>query len=197
MGFDNDANIFSLVVTSSLLAVVTVPAWQSGLSAVFEVESAPLPTELARLIATTVLGPLLVGMALRRILPFVDDELSDRILKVSGAVLSLAGLILLVWQWRRVAAAGWPFLAALAVMTLGALPIGHLVGGPDPADRIALATACATRHIGITILVAASLPGPRGRGPGRRLHRGLGVGLGPIPAVANTTGDGGRVPLSR
>lgn len=42
MGADNDADVFSLVVTSSLLAVVTVPAWLAALSAVFEVESAPV-----------------------------------------------------------------------------------------------------------------------------------------------------------
>jgi len=42
-----------------------------------------------------------------------------------------------------------------------ALAIGHLVGGPEADDRTALAIACATRHIGIAVLVATSVPGPR------------------------------------
>ena len=42
-----------------------------------------------------------------------------------------------------------------------ALAIGHALGGPAPDDRTALAVACASRHIGIAVLVAASLPGPR------------------------------------
>lgn len=42
-----------------------------------------------------------------------------------------------------------------------ALAIGHGVGGPDPDDRTALAVACATRHLGIAVLVATSFPGPR------------------------------------
>ena len=41
------------------------------------------------------------------------------------------------------------------------LAIGHLLGGPAEDDRTALAMACATRHIGIAVLVAASVPGPR------------------------------------
>ena len=42
-----------------------------------------------------------------------------------------------------------------------ALAIGHGLGGPAHDDRTALAVACASRHIGIAVLVAASLPGPR------------------------------------
>jgi bile acid:Na+ symporter, BASS family len=41
------------------------------------------------------------------------------------------------------------------------LSIGHLLGGPEPGDRTALAIACATRHLGVALLVAGSLPGPR------------------------------------
>jgi len=42
-----------------------------------------------------------------------------------------------------------------------ARPIGHLLGGPTEDDRTALAIACATRHIGVAVMVATSLPGPR------------------------------------
>ena len=49
-------------------------------------------------------------------------------------------------------------LAALIALSLA---IGHLVGGPEEDTRTALAIACATRHIGIAVLVATSVPGPR------------------------------------
>jgi hypothetical protein len=42
-----------------------------------------------------------------------------------------------------------------------ALAIGHALGGPEGDDRTALAIACATRHVGIALLVAATFPGPR------------------------------------
>ena len=38
--------------------------------------------------------------------------------------------------------------------------VGHLLGGPEEDDRTTLAMACATRHAGVGILVAASYPGP-------------------------------------
>ena len=40
-----------------------------------------------------------------------------------------------------------------------ALATGHLLGGPLPDDRTALAVACATRHVGIAALAAATVPG--------------------------------------
>jgi bile acid:Na+ symporter, BASS family len=49
----------------------------------------------------------------------------------------------------------------LAGLIAISLAIGHLLGGPVEDDRSALAIACATRHIGIAVLVAASVPGPR------------------------------------
>jgi BASS family bile acid:Na+ symporter len=46
-------------------------------------------------------------------------------------------------------------------MTAVALAIGHALGGPDPDDRTALAVSCSTRHVGIAMLAASTVPGPR------------------------------------
>ena len=57
-------------------------------------------------------------------------------------------------------------MTAMLIVTLkiavGALilAIGHALGGPKPDDRTALAIACATRHIGIAVLVATAFRGP-------------------------------------
>jgi BASS family bile acid:Na+ symporter len=52
-------------------------------------------------------------------------------------------------------------LLALAGMTLLGLAIGHALGGPDPDDRTALGLSCATRHVGVAMLAASTVPGPR------------------------------------
>jgi BASS family bile acid:Na+ symporter len=36
-----------------------------------------------------------------------------------------------------------------------------VVGGPQEENRSALAVACATRHIGVAVVVATALPGGR------------------------------------
>ncbi len=161
MHLGREGYVFSLVVTSSLLAVFFVPAWVAVLAAHFDRETAVTPGAVALAIARTFLAPLLLGMLLRWPLSRVADRLSDRILKLGGLVLLLGVVALLATQGRLLLEAGWRPLLALAGLTLMALLIGHLMGGPDPADRTALAVCCATRHVGIAILAASVVPGAR------------------------------------
>ena len=135
MGLDNEAYVFSLVVTSSLLAMVTVPAWLAVLKAAFGGAAELSSGDVGRVVATTLLAPLLLGMALRWLLPFVDDRLSDRILRAAGAVLTALGVVVLGIHWRFLVEAGWSFLLTLGLMISGALAIGHLLGGPEDDDR--------------------------------------------------------------
>jgi BASS family bile acid:Na+ symporter len=161
MRLGREGYVFSLVVTSSLLAVVLVPAWVAVLAAHFNRETAVTPVVVATTIARTFLAPLLLGMLLRWPLSRVADRLSDGILKAGGIVLLLGAVALLALQGRLLLEAGWWPLLALAGLTLVALLVGHVLGGPDPDDRTALAVCCATRHVGIAILAASVAPGPR------------------------------------
>ena len=47
----------------------------------------------------------------------------------------------------------------IAAFTIAALLTGHLLGGPNPSDRASLAIACASRHIGLALLIAANARG--------------------------------------
>lgn len=151
--------VFSLVVTSSLVAIVTVPAWMELLGSLLGRESSLDPWAVARLIAKALLAPLAAGMVLHRIRPKTADKVSDWILKVAGAVLSIAGLTLLVLGRKLLFSVGLVPLLALAGMAVVALAIGHGMGGPDPGDRKALAVSCTTRHVGITMLAASAVQG--------------------------------------
>lgn len=161
MKLGREGYVFSLVVTSSILAIVVVPAWLTVLGPLFGRESTVDPRAVAFLIAKAFLGPLVVGMVVRRLFGSVAERASDGILKVAGVTLLLAGLGLLVGARRLLLELGWVPLAALAGMTAVALAIGHALGGPDPDDRTALAISCATRHVGIAMLAASTVPGPR------------------------------------
>jgi len=57
-----------------------------------------------------------------------------------------------VWQVTMDAGVRvWP---AIVLMTVAALAIGHLLGGPDPATRTAVAISSALRNPGLALLVA-------------------------------------------
>ena len=161
MGLGSDEYVLSLVVTASILAIFTVPAWAAALGPLFGKESQLSPGEVATTIAKSFLVPLVIGMVVRRFFPNGSVLLADKILTVAGLVLTVSALILLLSNWQLLVKAGWPALFALSGLTLSALFIGHLMGGEEPGQRTALAVSCATRHLGLAILVAAAVPGPK------------------------------------
>ena len=159
--FGNDAYVFSLIVTSSLLAIAVVPAWVVLLGRHFEVAAELNPLTVATVIAKSFLGPLAVGLALRAFFPKFGARFADRLIGLAGIVLAVAALALLAMQWELFLSIRWQGMATLVAMLLIALAIGHALGGPTPADRTVLAIACSTRHVGVAVLVATSFPGPR------------------------------------
>jgi len=157
----NDAYVFSLIATSSLLAIVTVPLWLVALSTLSGAAPQIAPYDVARLLGKSFLLPLTVGLGIRMVAPGPSETLSDILLRVGGIVLTLGGLVLLVLGWPLLREAGGISLLVLGLLTALSLGIGHLMGGPDEENRTALAVSCATRHLGIAVLVAASVPGTR------------------------------------
>jgi BASS family bile acid:Na+ symporter len=152
---------FSLVVVSSLLAIVLVPAWVGLLGRHFGRDLDVSSATAATLIAKAFLAPLAAGMVLRLASPELCERASDLLMKIAGGVLTLAGLLLLAVNWRLLLQLQGPGMAALVALMIVALAIGHWLGGPTEDDRTALAIACATRHVGLAVLVAASFPGLR------------------------------------
>jgi BASS family bile acid:Na+ symporter len=149
--------LYSLLVTSTLLAIVTVPLWLAALSAYYKVEDPISMGGVALVIGKTVLLPLLIGMGLNMIFPKWTARIADRATSVAGIVLLLSLGALLVLRWRVFPEVGWQGLSALLALSIAALAIGHWTGGPDPQDRTALAVISSTRHIGIALAVAVTL----------------------------------------
>lgn len=161
LGIGDGAYIFSLVVVSSVLAVVLVPAWLAVLGPLFPRLPHLAPERVGIVLAQSFFLPLLAGMLLRRLFPRLAAMVGARLIGIAGIVLAVAAVALLAAHWQVVIEANWQGIAALAALIVAALAIGHLLGGPDEDDRTALAIACATRHIGIAVVVATAVPGPR------------------------------------
>lgn len=161
LGIGDGAYIFSLVVISSVLAIILVPVWLALLGPLFPRLPLLAPEEAALVLAESFFLPLLAGMLVRRLFPKVAALMAGRLIGLAGIVLALSALALLAVHWHVVFEARWTGILTLAALIVLALGIGHLVGGPDEDNRTALAIGCATRHIGIAVLVAASVPGPR------------------------------------
>lgn len=151
------AYVFSLIVTTSLLAIVTVPVSLHLLSHYVAFDTAAVtPVRVSYLILTSLLVPLGAGMVIRQVSPALADRFGDPLLKIAGIVMAVCGLVALVAGFHLVFDVGWPSLVAFGAFTLAAIAVGHLLGGPEPANRTSLAVACASRHIGLALLIAAN-----------------------------------------
>lgn len=159
--FGSDAYVFSLVVLSSLLAIVLVPAWVALAARHFQVVGELEPRVVALIIAKSFLLPLVAGLVLRAIFPAVGERFADRLMAAAGIVLAVSALVLLATHWQVFLQMQGLDMLALLLLLAAALGIGHAMGGPSADDRTALGIACATRHVGLAVLVASSFPGPK------------------------------------
>jgi BASS family bile acid:Na+ symporter len=98
-----------------------------------------------------------VGLAVRRLAPRIAARASTLIGRLGTALMLVAVLPLLVAAWPAVwALAGDGSYVAMLLVVAAALAGGHLLGGPDPQDRAALAVTAAIRHPGLALSVASA-----------------------------------------
>ena len=84
----------------------------------------------------------------------VPAERIEPTLRRSGNLLLVVLLALaLINIWHEVIGAGIKVAATVALVTLLALALGHLLGGPDQTTRTATAISCAARNPGLALLI--------------------------------------------
>jgi BASS family bile acid:Na+ symporter len=99
--------------------------------------------------------PLAVGMLIRHLAPAAAARAAPPAARVANILLLLTLLPILFGVLPTLLhLIGNGTVAAMAVVVLGALLAGHLLGGPEAQDQAALAIACTTRHPGVALLVA-------------------------------------------
>jgi predicted Na+-dependent transporter len=153
------AYVFSLIVNTPLLAILTVPASLHLLTEIISLNTtAVTATHVARVILKTFLQPPAIGMPLRWTAPALAERIGEMLLKIAGVAMGLCAIAVLASNFRMVFEVGWPSLLEFGAFTMAAILTGHLFGGPDQSDRTLLAIACASRHIGLALLIAANAP---------------------------------------
>lgn len=108
----------------------------------------------------TIIGPLLIGMALAALVPAVTAW-RGRLETAGSVLLAVAALMILASAWpvfRQFPYGGTlPIIIGLVALGLAA---GHWLGDGRQGNRAALASATAMRHPGVGIaLASAALPG--------------------------------------
>ena len=147
--------VIGLQVLSSVVALLVVPFMIWIVYRTFGVATNLDPLAVEMVLLITVAAPLALGMGLARLYPGAA-RLADRADRVGGVVLLLGAVVLLIVNGRAILGViGQGTLIATVAVILFGLLVGHLLGGPDPGNRGALAEATVLRHPAIALLLAS------------------------------------------
>jgi bile acid:Na+ symporter, BASS family len=144
-----------LMVTAAAFSIVFIPLATYLLGKYFDRPFAMGPSAVAKVIVLSVLLPLAAGIVFRSFAPGAAERIAGPLVRFAGVVLLIGVLCILAFAlptaWSLVG--DGTILAFISVVIVG-LAVGHLLGGPDPDERVALALSTACRHPGLAIAIA-------------------------------------------
>lgn len=148
----------ALLATSAIFALVSIPLMMALIGKAFGSSASVSPMAAFKAIGITVLAPLLIGAIVRELAPGFAARMSRRISLAAYLLLVAALIPVLIVAWPHLIAQIGNFtLLAITIVVLIGLLVGHLLGGPDPGDRTALALSTASRHPGVAAGVAMAV----------------------------------------
>jgi bile acid:Na+ symporter, BASS family len=113
---------------------------------------------VAKVVLGRALIPLLLGLGAARLLPRFAAKAGPVLMKIMNIVLLLVLVLALVATAKHLAGVGAVGWIVAGVAALGAVIIGHLLGGPDPGTRGVVAAASAMRFPALALVLAAVMP---------------------------------------
>lgn len=146
----------SLSAVTMVLAIPLVPITAATLGAMFGREMVVSPFSVAGTLAKTFLVPFAVGIGLKAAFGARGVRIGDWANTISTIMLATIVLVMIVAQFGTVLPVLWQSMPIVVAFAAGSLLIGHVLGGPDPRERSALAIATVTRHPGLALLIATS-----------------------------------------
>lgn len=144
----------SLQIAVVLLAVVSMPLSIAALDQLYAGDASITPWHVARQVLVAQLAPLGLGIALRHAIAPITARLEPALRRIGTTLLVATVILVLIDVWEGAVTAGFRVVAAIALTTGAALAVGHLLGGPEPTMRTAVAITSAARNAGLALLVA-------------------------------------------
>jgi BASS family bile acid:Na+ symporter len=140
-----------LILASILLVPLTVQLLGLGLDRDFH---APV-AHLFELVGVTMLLPLVLGIAIASFLPDLAAR-AARPVTILAYLLFLPIVVLLLYRSgaQMLGLLGDGTLLVIVLTILSGFAAGHVLGGPKPQCRLALAQAAATRHPAMAAAIA-------------------------------------------
>ncbi|HEX2999274.1 MAG TPA: bile acid:sodium symporter [Armatimonadota bacterium] len=156
----NPAYSASLHVIMAAFSIVTTPVLLAILARALHFQAVVHPLPIAKQVAVTLLLPVLLGVLFGAKWPELAGRIRRPLVMTAGAVLGVIIVLILVRTISFLAQLDVRAYAAIILMIVLALALGHWLAPPHPEDRIILALETAARHPGLALLIASlNFPG--------------------------------------
>lgn len=151
----NAAYVIGLLTATSLFAILLVPATMALLGNVFHRELGMPVAVTVKIMLSTVLVPLALGILIRLKMPHLARRIEQPVMWIA-AILLVGGIVpLTIAVWPQIVSLiGNGTLAVITAFTIIGLAVGYALGGPNADDRMALALATSARHPAVAIAIA-------------------------------------------
>jgi BASS family bile acid:Na+ symporter len=158
-----EAYTIGLLVAAAVLSIIVIPFSMEMFEWITGVSLAMGAGAVAALVLTTILAPLLAGIAVRHIAPTSAERLARPIGLLASVLLAVSAVPILIGLVRTVFSLTTNgTVLSLGGFALAGLVIGHVLGGPEPDNRRVLALATAARHPAVALAIAhANFPEQR------------------------------------
>jgi BASS family bile acid:Na+ symporter len=149
-----------LLVAAAVMSVVFVPAALELFEKIFKRPAEMSPLTIARIVISSVIGPLATGLAVRRFWPGFAERAAAPLSRLATLLLIAALLpVQFAVLSAEISLIGHGTLLVLTVFVVICLVAGALLGGPERSHRIVLALSTASRHPGVAMaIVSANRP---------------------------------------
>jgi BASS family bile acid:Na+ symporter len=150
-----EAYAIGLLVAAAIVSVVIIPLSMAMIHHVTGISLAMRPGAVAVLVLSTVLAPLVAGIVVRHVWSAVAHRAAGPVAVLGSGLLIASAVPIVIGLANTV----FSFVTDGTILGLGGfalagLFIGHLLGGPEPADRPVLALATASRHPAVAMAIA-------------------------------------------
>lgn len=152
-----DDYLIGLELLSAGVGLLCVPIFIWLVSRAFGVVTTLDPLAVEGVLLVTFVAPLAVGMGITRFFPGAAPRIAGFADRAGGALVLFEGVFMFFLYGQAILGLiGHGTLVAIVAVIVFGLLVGHLLGGPDPGNRGALASATVSRHPVIALLLASS-----------------------------------------
>jgi len=148
---------YGLLAAVSVVSVIVIPMTFRILQAVFNREANISQSYILKTVVVGLVLPFWAGMLVQQLAPSLAALYAVAIGTIGRVLLIIAFLSLLLpllpTIWTLI---GNGTIVAIVAFTVVGLIAGHLLGGPDPRERIVLAIANVSRHPATSIALASA-----------------------------------------